>query len=79
MTEPQDTAPANPLVDLFHKILALLPWHAEADVIEAHKVVDDELGKLLGRNTTPAGVVKPTEAVQATETTVSQDPFNTGA
>lgn len=64
MTEPQSTPEVNPLVELFHKILNLLPWHAEADVIAAREVVNEELPKLFGRNTTPAGVVKTDTATK---------------
>ena len=64
MTEPQSTPEVNPLQELFHKILNLLPWHAEADVIAAREVINEELPKLFGRNTTPAGVVKDDSAAK---------------
>jgi hypothetical protein len=73
VTEPQSTPEVNPLVELFHKILNLLPWHAEADVIAAREVVNEELPKLF---TQPAGVIKPAEPA-APETPTGADSFPT--
>lgn len=52
----------------FHRVVELLPWRAESEKNEAHASVDEHVvPTLVGRNATPAGVVKPDDEKKSDE------------
>lgn len=68
MTEPTTDAPREPsrLEALFSRIVDLLPWRQESDLRDAKDAIATDFAELVdnvkasvGRNATPAGVVKP--------------------
>lgn len=73
-----DHKPENPLFDslgsLLHGVVNLLPWRQESDKQAAHAAVEEHAPAVVGRNSTPAGVVEQS-APETTENTGDANSF----